>query len=112
MKILYLHGWQSVPGGAKPTFLAQHGHEAIKAPWDISWPKTTINGGKAGEQAEEEEKAPAHDQRIKMTAVGGWSPGFSEGTSWWSLPPSEGYRPILKSMKTPRASTSAATRRR
>ena len=29
MKILFLHGWQSVPGGVKPTFLAQHGHEVI-----------------------------------------------------------------------------------
>ena len=27
MKILFLHGWRSVPGGVKPTFLAQHGHE-------------------------------------------------------------------------------------
>jgi hypothetical protein len=26
MRILFLHGWQSVPGGVKPTFLAQHGH--------------------------------------------------------------------------------------
>jgi hypothetical protein len=29
MKILFLHGWQSVPGGVKPSFLAQHGHEVI-----------------------------------------------------------------------------------
>ncbi len=29
MKILFLHGWQSVPGGVKPTFLLQHGHEVI-----------------------------------------------------------------------------------
>jgi hypothetical protein len=29
MKILFLHGWQSVPGGIKPTYLAQHGHEVI-----------------------------------------------------------------------------------
>ncbi|HEV3146833.1 MAG TPA: alpha/beta fold hydrolase [Gemmataceae bacterium] len=29
MKILFLHGWQSVPGGVKPTFLKQHGHEVI-----------------------------------------------------------------------------------
>jgi hypothetical protein len=29
MKILFLHGWHSVPGGVKPTFLAQHGHEVI-----------------------------------------------------------------------------------
>jgi alpha-beta hydrolase superfamily lysophospholipase len=29
MTILFLHGWQSIPGGIKPTFLAQHGHEVI-----------------------------------------------------------------------------------
>jgi hypothetical protein len=29
MNILFLHGWQSVPGGVKPTFLAQHGHEVV-----------------------------------------------------------------------------------
>jgi hypothetical protein len=29
MKILYLHGWHSVPGGVKPTLLAHHGHEVI-----------------------------------------------------------------------------------
>ena len=27
MKILFLHGWQSVPGGVKPTYLKGHGHE-------------------------------------------------------------------------------------
>jgi hypothetical protein len=27
MRILFLHGWQSVPGGVKPTFLQDHGHE-------------------------------------------------------------------------------------
>jgi hypothetical protein len=29
MTILFLHGWQSVPGGVKPTFLARHGHEVL-----------------------------------------------------------------------------------
>src|SRR5262249_31412506 len=29
MRILFLHGWQSVPGGAKPTYLAQRGHEVV-----------------------------------------------------------------------------------
>ena len=29
MKILFLHGWQSVPGGVKPTFLKDRGHEII-----------------------------------------------------------------------------------
>lgn len=29
MTILFLHGWHSVPGGVKPTFLKDHGHEVI-----------------------------------------------------------------------------------
>src|SRR5262245_10809439 len=29
MKILFLHGWRSVPGGVKPSYLAHHGHEVI-----------------------------------------------------------------------------------
>jgi alpha-beta hydrolase superfamily lysophospholipase len=28
MKVLFLHGWKSIPGGVKPTYLAEHGHEA------------------------------------------------------------------------------------
>lgn len=30
MKILYLHGWQSVPGGVKPSHLQTLGHELIE----------------------------------------------------------------------------------
>jgi hypothetical protein len=29
VKILFLHGRHSVPGGVKPTYLANHGHEVI-----------------------------------------------------------------------------------
>jgi alpha-beta hydrolase superfamily lysophospholipase len=29
MRILFVHGWRSVPGGVKPTFLARHGHEVV-----------------------------------------------------------------------------------
>lgn len=29
MKILFLHGWHSVPGGVKPTYLKDHGFEVI-----------------------------------------------------------------------------------
>ena len=29
MKILFLHGWNSTPGGVKPTFLTNHGHQVI-----------------------------------------------------------------------------------
>lgn len=29
MLILFLHGWQSTPGGLKPTYLRAHGHEVL-----------------------------------------------------------------------------------
>jgi len=29
MRILFLHGWTSVPGGRKPMFLKEHGHEVL-----------------------------------------------------------------------------------
>jgi len=29
MKILFLHGWNSIPGCVKPTYLKDHGHEVI-----------------------------------------------------------------------------------
>lgn len=34
MRILFLHGWQSVPGGVKPTHLKDHGHEVINPALD------------------------------------------------------------------------------
>ncbi len=29
MKVLFLHGWHSTPGGIKPTYLKDHGHEVL-----------------------------------------------------------------------------------
>jgi hypothetical protein len=29
MTILFLHGWNSIPGGVKPTYLKDHGHKVI-----------------------------------------------------------------------------------
>ena len=34
MRILFLHGWTSVPGGTKPTYLAQNGHTVINPALD------------------------------------------------------------------------------
>ncbi len=34
MTILFLHGWHSVPGGVKPTYLARHGHEVFNPALD------------------------------------------------------------------------------
>ncbi len=29
MKVLFLHGWHSTPGGVEPTYLKDHGHEVL-----------------------------------------------------------------------------------
>lgn len=34
VKILFLHGWHSVPGGVKPTYLKDHGHTVINPALD------------------------------------------------------------------------------
>lgn len=34
MTILFLHGWHSVPGGVKPTYLKDHGHTVINPALD------------------------------------------------------------------------------
>ena len=34
MKVLYLHGWNSVVGGVKPTYLKTHGHDVIEPALD------------------------------------------------------------------------------
>ena len=34
IRILFLHDWTSVPGGVKPTYLADHGHTVINPALD------------------------------------------------------------------------------
>src|SRR5258708_2730001 len=64
MRVLFLHGWQSVPGGVKPTFLAQHGHQVInpklpdedftlavriaQAEFDKHWPQVVVGSSRGG----------------------------------------------------------------
>ena len=54
MKILFLHGWHSVPGGVKPTYLKDHGHEVINPRLDDEpqSPSDSSSNGKATSQEE------------------------------------------------------------
>ncbi len=53
MTILFLHGWQSIPGGVKPTYLSTHGHTVINP----ALPDEDFEEAIRIAQAEE----PAHD---------------------------------------------------
>src|SRR5436305_1254752 len=62
--ILFLHGWNSVPGGVKPTYLKDHGHtvlnpklpdenfaEAVRiaqAEFDKHWPTVVVGSSRGG----------------------------------------------------------------
>ena len=64
MTILFLHGWNSVPGGVKPTYLKDHGHtvlnpklpdddfsEAVRiaqAEFDKHWPQVVVGSSRGG----------------------------------------------------------------
>src|SRR5260370_1485882 len=76
MKILYLHGWQSVPGGVKPTFLAQHGHEVINP----KLPDEDFEGAVRIAQAEFDTHHPdvvvgsSQDESVAMNLASGDTP--------------------------------------
>jgi hypothetical protein len=45
MTILFLHGWNSTPGGVKPTYLTDHGHTVLNPPLpDDDFDKAVNNG--------------------------------------------------------------------
>ncbi len=54
MKILFLHGWHSVPGGIKPTYLKDHSHEIINPALDDD----NFNAALATAQAEFDQHQP------------------------------------------------------
>ena len=66
MKILFLHGWNSVPGGVKPNFLARHGHEVVNP----ALPHEDFAGAVRIAQAEFDEHQPM------------WSSGRAGAGQW------------------------------
>ncbi len=54
MKILFLHGWRSVPGGRKPTYLVDHGHHVLNPSLDDE----DFEAAKRVAQAEYDEHRP------------------------------------------------------
>src|SRR3954453_12834146 len=54
MKILFLHGWHSVPGGVKPTYLEDHGHTVINPALDDD----DFNAARSTAQAEFDQHQP------------------------------------------------------
>jgi hypothetical protein len=48
MKILFLHGWHSVPGGVKPTYLIRQGHEVINPALDDDDFEEAVRTAQAG----------------------------------------------------------------
>ena len=75
MRILFLHGWRSIVGGVKPTFLATHGHEVInpslpdddflaalkvaQAEFDAHQPQVIVGSSRGGAVAMNIESGPA-----------------------------------------------------
>lgn len=45
MKILFLHGWTSVPGGRKPTFLTNAGHTVLNP---LHHPDVVVGSSRGG----------------------------------------------------------------
>ncbi|HWY86524.1 MAG TPA: alpha/beta hydrolase [Gemmataceae bacterium] len=72
MKILFLHGWNSLPGGVKPSFLARHGHTVLNP----KLPDEDFDEAVRTAQAEFDKHQPA--------VVVGSSRGGAVGMNIWS----------------------------
>jgi hypothetical protein len=64
MTILFLHGWQSIPFGVKPTYLKEHGHDVLdpklpdddfsgavriaQAEFNKHWPQVVVGSSRGG----------------------------------------------------------------
>ena len=76
MKILFLDGWTSAPGGVKPTYLKDHGHEVVnpklpdedfagavriaQAEFDQHRPQAVVGSSRGGAVARRRTAQPRH----------------------------------------------------
>ena len=87
MKILFLHGWQSTPGGLKPTYLKDHGHTVLN-------PALPDNDFDAAVRIAQQE----FDQG-KPDVVVGSSRGGAVAMEPWNMRPARKSRPVTALLK-------------
>jgi hypothetical protein len=85
MKILFLHGWQSVPGGVKPTYLAQNGHEVINP----KLPDEDFAGAVRIAQAEFDKHQPAVVEATFLYVLTNYTSETSKTVSVWRAVPDD-----------------------
>ena len=82
MQILFLHGWHSVPGGVKPTYLKGHGHQVLsptlhnddfaetartaQAEFDGHRPEVVDIRDRQRRNHESEADPPSHSRRLRI----------------------------------------------
>lgn len=90
MKILFLHGWTSTPGGLKPSYLKNHGHAVLNP----ALPDDDFPAAVAIAQAEFDQHRP--DVVVGSSRGGAVAMNINAGTRRWSCsvrPGSGGARP-------------------
>src|SRR3954466_296363 len=84
MIILFLHGWRSVPGGVKPTYMIEHGHEVLNPVLDDD----DFDNAVRTAQAEYDRHRPdvivrsSRGGRGEMTLESGAAPGVLLCPAW------------------------------
>ena len=77
MLILFLHGWQSIPGGVKPTYLKDHGHTVLNP----ALPDDDFDAAVRIAQAEFDRHHP--DVVVGSSRGGAVAINIDSGGCWW-----------------------------
>jgi hypothetical protein len=99
VKILYLHGWNSVVGGVKPTYLKSHGHEVHEPALDHEDFQAAL--------ATAQRAFGQHQPDVVVGSSQSWSPGWNRfaqgrGLGIVIVRPRPASRPPVYSASRPR----------